>query len=344
MSSDNIFEGANEASSDEANSAERKLGYGAAVVETLAQIMREDESVFVAGEDVGAHGGVFGYFRGLQPEFGEDRVVDTPIAEQAIIGLGIGSAVQGLRPVVDLMFMDFICVAMDQIVNQAAKLKYMFGGGAKLPLTITTAGGAGLSAAAQHSQSLEAMLCHVPGLKVAMPSDAYEVKGLLTSCVREDNPTVFIINKRKLADTCHVPEELFEIPLGEGHIVREGSDVTVVAIGRMVDEAKVAAEKLSNEGIDCELINPRTVQPLDIDLMVESVSKTGHLVIVHEAVRFGGIGAEIAAQIQEQAFDYLDAPIERVAAPFSPIPFSPVLEKQYIPDAERIVAGIKNLF
>tara|TARA_B100001250_G_scaffold99374_1_gene83566 strand:+ start:23811 stop:24845 length:1035 start_codon:yes stop_codon:yes gene_type:complete len=344
MSSDNIFEGANEASSDEANSAERKLGYGAAVVETLAQIMREDESVFVAGEDVGAHGGVFGYFRGLQPEFGEDRVVDTPIAEQAIIGLGIGSAVQGLRPVVDLMFMDFICVAMDQIVNQAAKLKYMFGGGAKLPLTITTAGGAGLSAAAQHSQSLEAMLCHVPGLKVVMPSDAYEVKGLLTSCVREDNPTVFIINKRKLADTCHVPEELFEIPLGEGHIVREGSDVTVVAIGRMVDEAKVAAEKLSNEGIDCELINPRTVQPLDIDLMVESVSKTGHLVIVHEAVRFGGIGAEIAAQIQEQAFDYLDAPIERVAAPFSPIPFSPVLEKQYIPDAERIVAGIKNLF
>ena len=344
MSPDNIFEGANEESSDEANPGERKLGYGAAVVETLAQIMREDESVFVAGEDVGAHGGVFGYFRGLQPEFGEDRVVDTPIAEQAIIGLGIGSAVQGLRPVVDLMFMDFICVAMDQIVNQAAKLKYMFGGGAKLPLTITTAGGAGLSAAAQHSQSLEAMLCHVPGLKVAMPSDAYEVKGLLTSCVREDNPTVFIINKRKLADTCHVPEELFEIPLGEGHIVREGSDVTVVAIGRMVDEAKDAAEKLSNEGIDCELINPRTVQPLDIDLIVESVSKTGHLVIVHEAVRFGGIGAEIAAQIQEQAFDYLDAPIERVAAPFSPIPFSPALEKQYIPDAERIVAGIKNLF
>ena len=344
MSPDNIFEGANEESSDEANSDERKLGYGAAVVETLAQIMREDESVFVAGEDVGAHGGVFGYFRGLQPEFGEDRVVDTPIAEQAIIGLGIGSAVQGLRPVVDLMFMDFICVAMDQIVNQAAKLKYMFGGVAKLPLTITTAGGAGLSAAAQHSQSLEAMLCHVPGLKVAMPSDAYEVKGLLTSCVREDNPTVFIINKRKLADTCHVPEELFEIPLGEGHIVREGNDVTVVAIGRMVDEAKDAAEKLSNEGIDCELINPRTVQPLDIDLIVESVSKTGHLVIVHEAVRFGGIGAEIAAQIQEQAFDYLDAPIERVAAPFSPIPFSPALEKQYIPDAERIVAGIKNLF
>ena len=344
MSPDNVFEVANESSSDEANPDERKLGYGAAVVETLAQIMREDESVFVAGEDVGAHGGVFGYFRGLQPEFGEDRVVDTPIAEQAIIGLGIGSAVQGLRPVVDLMFMDFICVAMDQIVNQAAKLKYMFGGGAKLPLTITTAGGAGLSAAAQHSQSLEAMLCHVPGLKVAMPSDAYEVKGLLTSCVREDNPTVFIINKRKLADTCHVPEELFEIPLGEGHIVREGSDVTVVAIGRMVDEAKGAAEKLSNEGIDCELINPRTVQPLDIDLIVESVSKTGHLVIVHEAVRFGGIGAEIAAQIQEQAFDYLDAPIERVAAPFSPIPFSPVLDKQYIPDAERIVAGIKNLF
>lgn len=344
MSSDNIFESSNQESDSGSKLNERRLGYGAAVVETMAQIMREDESVFLAGEDVGAHGGVFGYFRGLQPEFGDDRVVDTPIAEQAIIGLGIGAAVQGLRPVVDLMFMDFICVAMDQIVNQAAKLKYMFGGGAKLPLTITTAGGAGLSAAAQHSQSLEAMLCHIPGLKVVMPSDAYEVKGLLTSCIREDNPTVFIINKRKLADTCHVPEELFEIPLGEGHVVREGSDVTVVAIGRMVDEAKEAAETLSNEGIDCELINPRTVQPLDIDLVVESVSKTGHLVIVHEAVRFGGIGAEIAAQVQEQAFDYLDAPIGRVAAPFSPIPFSPVLEKQYIPDAERIVAGIKNLF
>jgi pyruvate dehydrogenase E1 component beta subunit len=344
MSSDNIFESSNQESDSGSKLNERRLGYGAAVVETMAQIMREDESVFLAGEDVGAHGGVFGYFRGLQPEFGDDRVVDTPIAEQAIIGLGIGAAVQGLRPVVDLMFMDFICVAMDQIVNQAAKLKYMFGGGAKLPLTITTAGGAGLSAAAQHSQSLEAMLCHIPGLKVVMPSDAYEVKGLLTSCIREDNPTVFIINKRKLADTCHVPEELFEIPLGEGHVVREGSDVTVVAIGRMVDEAKEAAETLSNEGIDCELINPRTVQPLDIDLIVESVSKTGHLVIVHEAVRFGGIGAEIAAQVQEQAFDYLDAPIGRVAAPFSPIPFSPVLEKQYIPDAERIVAGIKNLF
>ena len=178
MSPDNIFEGANEdeESSSESNPSERKLGYGAAVVETMAQIMREDESVFLAGEDVGAHGGVFGYFRGLQPEFGEDRVVDTPIAEQAIIGLGIGAAVQGLRPVVDLMFMDFICVAMDQIANQAAKLKYMFGGGATLPLTITTAGGAGLSAAAQHSQSLEAMLCHIPGLKVVMPSDAYEGK------------------------------------------------------------------------------------------------------------------------------------------------------------------------
>ena len=345
MSPDNIFEGANEdeESSSESNPSERKLGYGAAVVETMAQIMREDESVFLAGEDVGAHGGVFGYFRGLQPEFGEDRVVDTPIAEQAIIGLGIGAAVQGLRPVVDLMFMDFICVAMDQIANQAAKLKYMFGGGATLPLTITTAGGAGLSAAAQHSQSLEAMLCHIPGLKVVMPSDAYEVKGLLTSCIREDNPTVFIINKRKLADTCHVPEELFEIPLGEGHVIREGSDVTVVAIGRMVDEAKKAAEKLSGEGIDCELINPRTVQPLDIDLIVESVSKTGHAVIVHEAVRFGGIGAEIASQIQEQAFDYLDAPIEKINTADTPAPYSPVLLQEWLPNSEDVIKAVKKV-
>ena len=344
MAPDNIFESSIEESNPNDDPSVRRLGYGAAVAETMAQVMRDDNEVFLAGEDVGAHGGVFGYFKGLQVEFGADRVVDTPIAEQAIIGLGIGAAVQGLRPVVDLMFMDFICVAMDQIVNQAAKLKYMFGGGATLPMTITTAGGAGLSAAAQHSQSLEAMLCHVPGLKVVMPSDAYEVKGLLTACIREDNPTVFIINKRKLGDQCEVPEELFEIPLGKGHVISEGTDVTVVAIGRMVEEAVKASELLKEEGIDCEVINPRTVQPLDMDLLVESVSKTGRLLVVHEAVRFGGIGAEIAAQIQELAFDYLDAPVARVAAPFTPVPFSPNLENNYVPDAQRIADGIRKMF
>ena len=322
---------------------ERTIAYGAAMTETLAQLMREDPDVFVAGEDVGAYGGVFGTFTGLQAEFGEKRVVDTPISEQAIVGLGIGAAVSGLRPVVDLMFMDFVCVAMDQIVNQAAKLKYMFGGNARLPLTITTAGGAGLSAAAQHSQSLEAMLCHIPGLKVVAPSGPYEMKGLLTACVREDNPTVVVLNKLLLGASGPVPEELFEIPLGQAAICRPGDRVTVVAIGRMVGEALGAAAALEQDGIDCEVIDPRTLQPLDTGTIIASAKKTGRIIVAHEAVRFGGIGAEIASQIQELAFDYLDAPVGRVGAPFSPVPFSPALEQEYVPNAERIAAEIKAL-
>ncbi len=310
--------------------------------EAVRQCMREDPDVFVAGEDVGAFGGVFGTFAGLQKEFGEDRVVDTPISEQAIVGLGVGSAVTGLRPIVDLMFMDFVCVAMDQIVNQAAKLKYMFGGTARIPLTITTGGGAGLSAAAQHSQSLEAMLCHIPGLKVVCPSSAYDMKGLMVSCIREDNPTILVKNKRMLGDAGEVPEELYAVPLGQANVVRPGSDVTVVAYGRMVSEATKAAERLADEGIDCEIIDPRTLQPLDTDTIVASARRTNRVVVVHEAVRFGGLGAEIAAQVQEEAFDHLDAPVARVAAPFSPVPFSPALEGHYIPDAKRIATGIRD--
>ncbi|MDH4171244.1 MAG: alpha-ketoacid dehydrogenase subunit beta, partial [Acidimicrobiia bacterium] len=264
------------------------------------------------------------------------------ISEQAIVGLGVGSAVTGLRPIVDLMFMDFVCVAMDQIVNQAAKLKYMFGGTARIPLTITTGGGAGLSAAAQHSQSLEAMLCHIPGLKVVCPSSAYDMKGLMVSCIREDNPTILVKNKRMLGDAGEVPEELYAVPLGQANVVRPGSDVTVVAYGRMVSEATKAAERLADEGIDCEIIDPRTLQPLDTDTIVASARRTNRVVVVHEAVRFGGLGAEIAAQVQEEAFDHLDAPVARVAAPFSPVPFSPALEGHYIPDAKRIAAGIRD--
>ncbi|MGI9603679.1 MAG: alpha-ketoacid dehydrogenase subunit beta [Acidimicrobiales bacterium] len=309
--------------------------------EAVRQCMREDPDVFVAGEDVGAFGGVFGTFGGLQKEFGEDRVVDTPISEQAIVGLGVGAAVTGLRPIVDLMFMDFVCVAMDQIVNQAAKLKYMFGGTARIPLTITTGGGAGLSAAAQHSQSLEAMLCHIPGLMVVTPSSAYDMKGLMVSCIREDNPTVMVKNKRMLGDAGEVPEELYAIALGQANIVRPGADVTVVAYGRMVTEAMKAAQKVADEGIDCEVIDPRTLQPLDTVTIVDSARKTNRIVVAHEAVRFGGLGAEIAAQVQEEAFDYLDAPVVRVGAPFSPVPFSPALEGHYVPNAERIAAGIR---
>ena len=320
----------------------RTLAYGAAFNEGLRQIMEEDPDVFFAGEDVGKAGGVFGSFVGLNETFGDLRAVDTPISEQAIVGLGIGAAVTGLRPVVDVMFMDFMFVAMDQIANQAAQLKYMFGGKATLPLTITTSAGAGLSAAAQHSQSLEAMLCHIPGLKVVMPSNPYDAKGLLVACIRDNNPTVYVKNKRLLGLKGEVPEDLYEVPIGVANIVRPGSSVTVVTYGRMVQESLKAAEELAGEGVDCEVIDLRTVQPLDIDAVTTSARKTGNIVVVHEAVRFGGLGAEIASQVQEQAFDYLDAPVGRVGAPFTPVPFSPTLEAEYVPNADRITEGIRE--
>ena len=322
---------------------ERRIAYGAAFTEGLAQMMDADPDVFVAGEDVGRAGGVFGSFRGLNERFGDMRVVDTPISEQAIVGLGTGAAVSGLRPVVDVMFMDFMLVAMDQIVNQAAKLKYMFGGKATLPMTITTSAGAGLSAAAQHSQSLEAMLCHIPGLKVVMPSNPYDAKGLLISCIRDDNPTVFVKHKRLLGLKGEVPEDLYEIPLGAASTVRSGVDVTVVTYGRMVHEATSAANALASAGIECDVIDLRTLQPLDMDTVVQSAQRTSRVAVVHEAVRFGGLGGEIASQIAEEAFDYLDAPIERIGAPFSPVPFSPVLEKEWVPNAEMIGERIRAL-
>lgn len=325
----------------ETESDQRVISYNQAFKETLRELLATDPDVFIAGEDVGRYGGVFQSFSGLNKEFGDERVVDTPIAEQAIIGLGIGAAAMGLRPIVDLMFMDFVMVAMDQIANQAAKMRYMFGGKAKVPLTITTTGGAGLGAAAQHSASLEAWLVHVPGLKVVYPSSGHDLKGLLVSCVRDDNPTIVTLHKAMLGKKGHVPEGLFEIPLGEAKIVRDGTDVTVVAFGRMLGFAQKAAEKLAEEGIDVEIVDPRTLLPFDTETVVNSVRKTNRAVVVHEAVKNGGIGAEISSQIQEEAFDYLDAPVVRVAAPFSPVPFSPALEKAFVPDAEDIAAGVR---
>jgi pyruvate dehydrogenase E1 component beta subunit len=311
----------------------RELTYVKAFNEGMHQAMAADPDVFLIGEDVAGYGGVFHMFDGLLTEFGDKRVKDTPIAEQAIIGLGVGAAARGLRPVCDLMFMDFVGVAMDQIFNQAAKMKYMFGGGAVVPLTITTAGGGGMSAAAQHSQSLEAWLAHIPGLKVAMPASPYDAKGLIV-----------VMNKKMLGVKGPVPEELYAIPMGQANIVREGSDITVVAIGRMVVEATKAAATLDAEGISVEIIDPRTVQPLDTPAIIASVKKTNRALVVHEAVGFGGIGAEISAQITEQAFDYLDAPVARVTAPFSPSPYAPILENAYMPDANRIAADIRAVF
>lgn len=320
---------------------DRKLSYVMAFNEAVRQCMEDDPKVFCAGEDIGAYGGVFGTYAGLQKTFGPERMVDTPISEQAIIGLGVGAAVSGLRPVVDLMFMDFMLVAMDQIVNQAAKIKYMFGGVAVVPLTITTAGGGGLSAGAQHSQSLEALLCHIPGLKVVYPSNPYDMKGLMRACILEDNPTMMVKHKRLLGMTGAVPEERYIVPLGVANIMKPGTDVTVVAWGRMANESLAAAETLEAEGISVEVIDPRTLQPLDTATIVESVRRTHRAVVVHEAVRFGGLGAEVAAQIQQEAFDYLDAPVERIGAPFSPVPFSPALEALYLPDAKSIAEGIR---
>ncbi len=322
--------------------SDRTISYVAAFTEAIQLEMEADPDVFIAGEDVGAHGGVFHTFDGIQAQFGERRAVDTPISEQAIIGLGIGAALTGLRPIVDLMFMDFVLVAADQIANQAAKLKYMFGGNAKLPLTITTTGGAGLSAAAQHSQSLEAMFCHIPGLMIVYPSNAHDVKGLMAACIREDNPTLMVLHKRMLGQKGIVPEGRYQLPLGVANVARQGSDVTVVSWGKMVNDSLAAADELAAEGTSCEVVDLRTLSPLDIDTVVTSVRKTNRVIVAHEAVRFGGFGAEVAAQIQEYAFDYLDAPVGRIAAPFTPIPFTPALENVYLPDANKIATGIRE--
>ena len=323
--------------------AVRELTYVKAYNEALQQAMREDERVFVVGEDVAGYGGVFRMYDGLLEEFGERRMIDTPISEMAIVGLGVGAASRGLRPVVDIMFMDFLAVCLDQVVNQAAKMKFMFGGEVRVPMVVTVAAGAGLSAGAQHSQSLEAWLAHTPGLKVAMPSSAYDAKGLMVTAVRDDNPVIMMLNKKLLGAKGDVPEEMYGIPFGQAATVREGTDVTVVALGRMAVEATAAAEQLAGEGISVEVIDPRTVQPLDTDTIVASARKTNRVVVVHEAVTFGGLGAEIAAQVQDLAFDHLDAPVLRVGAPFAPVPFSPVLEGVYVPDRGSIAEACRRI-
>ncbi len=304
--------------------------------------MERDPNIYVAGEDVGVYGGVFGVTQGLRDRFGEKRVMDTPITESAIVGTAVGAAAVGLRPVIELMFIDFIGVAMDQLYNQAAKMKYMFGGKAKLAMVMRAPFGAGISAAAQHSQCLEAWFMHVPGLKVVMPSTPYDAKGLLISAIRDDNPVVFLEHKILYAAEGEVPEEAYEIPLGKADIKREGSDATVVATALMVNVALGAAEKLAKEGIQVEVIDPRTLSPLDEETILASVRKTHRLVIVHEEVKFAGSGAEIAAIAAEKAFDYLDAPILRVAGPFTPVPFSPPLEQAFVPNEANVIEAVKK--
>ena len=313
----------------------------AAIIEAVDQEMARDPDIFVAGEDVRV-GGVFGTNDGLYAKYGE-RIVDTPIAESGIAGLAVGAAAAGLRPIIEIMFMDFVGVCMDEIVNQMAKMKYMFGGKVTLPIVVRTHAGGGFSLAAQHSQSLEAWFCHVPGLKVVMPSGPYDTKGLLIGAIRDDNPVIFLEMKRGLGLKEEVPDAPYALPLGAAEVKREGTDVTVVATGFMVPQALKAAAQLEERGVSLEVVDPRTLSPLDIDTIVASVQKTGRAVVAQEAVDFCGLGAEIAAEIQEQAFDYLDAPIKRVGAPFSPVPYSPPLEKAWLPNADRIVAAVDEI-
>jgi pyruvate dehydrogenase E1 component beta subunit len=320
----------------------RIIPYVMAINEGIREVLKEQDNSFVAGEDVGAAGGVYGYFAGLYDEFGPERIYDTPISEKGIIGLGVGASATGCRPMIDLMFMDFIGECMDEIANQMAKMRFMFGGGATLPVTVMTMAGAGQNLAAQHSQSLEAWLAHLPGLKVCMPSDAYDAKGMTIAAARDNNPVFVVFNKASLALSMEVPEGAYEVPLGKAAVRREGRDLTIVALSRMVHEAMGAAEQLAEMGLDVEVIDARSVQPFDTETVVESVKKTHRALIVHEAVEFGGFGGEITAQIQEKAFDYLDAPVMRVGAPFSPVPFSPALEQIYMPNAGSIVAKVKE--
>ena len=320
----------------------RKIPYVLAITEGVRQALQQYPEAFLAGEDVAGAGSVFGCYKGLLAEFGERRVIDTPISEAGIIGLGVGAAATGLRPIVDIMFMDFIGECMDEIANQMAKMRFMFGGKAKLPVTVLTFAGAGMSFAAQHSQSLEAWLIHLPGLKVIMPATPYDMKGAIIAAVRDENPVFVIMNKVSLALMGEVPEEPYAIEIGKATIARPGSDFTIVATGRMRHEATKAAEQLATDGVEVEVIDPVTLSPFDTATVVASVKKTHRALVVHEAVRFGGFGAEIAAQIQELAFDYLDAPIARLGAPFAPVPFSPALEKHYLPSAEKIVAEVKR--
>lgn len=316
--------------------------YMQALNDALRHEMERDQNVFIIGEDVGKFGGCFGVTKGLYEEFGARRVRDTPISESTIVGAAAGAAAAGLRPVAELMFVDFIGVAMDQLYNQAAKMRYMFGGKAKVPMVLRAAQGAGVSAAAQHSQSLEAWFMHIPGIKVCIPSTPADAKGLLISAIRDDNPVVFLEHKLLYGVEGEVDDAAYEIPLGKGDIKREGTDVTIVATALMVHRALEAAEILAAEGISAEVIDPRCLVPLDKELIINSVKKTHALVVVNEGVKVAGAGAEIAAIVAEEALDYLDAPIKRLGAPFCPVPFSPPLEKAYVPSAEQIAAAARE--
>jgi len=319
-----------------------ELSYREAVRDALATAMRKDDDVFIMGEDIAEMGGSMGVTQGLLDEFGPERVRNTPISEIGIVGAGIGAAMQGMRPIVEIMYEDFLTLSAEQIVNQAAKHRYMSGGQLKVPLTIRTQGGAGWSPGAQHAQQLESWFVHIPGLKVVFASTPTDVRGLLYSAIYEDNPVIFFEHRTLYGLKEEMPDELEPIPLGKARVIKEGEDVTVVATGRLVHEALDAAKQLEEQGVSVEIVDPRTLQPLDEEMIVESVKKTNRCVVAHEAVTRMGFGAEVAAVVQHQAFDWLDAPIERVGAKFTPIPFAPVMEEFVIPHAKDVVEAIQR--
>ena len=325
------------------------LTYLEAIRQAIQEVMRKDEDVFIFGEDIGLYGGSFGLTNGLFQEFGKDRVRDTPISEAVLIGAAAGSAVTGMRPILEIMFSDFIGCGMDQLMNQAAKIRYMFGGKAMVPMVLRTATGGGAGFGPHHSQSLESIFAHIPGLKVVMPSCPYDAKGLFISSVYDDNPVIFLEHKvlyknKKYAQ--EVPEGIYKIPLGKGEIKRTGSDITVVSSSYMVQKSLEAAEILKTENnIDCEVIDLRTIRPLDMEIILESVEKTGRLVCVEEACGFGGFMGEVMSQVMEKGFDYLDAPAIRVSSMDCPVPYSYILEREMIPSVEKIrdaVLGVLN--
>ncbi|GAA0335106.1 alpha-ketoacid dehydrogenase subunit beta [Oceanobacillus oncorhynchi subsp. oncorhynchi] len=322
----------------------RKITYAEAVKESMSKEMRENENVFIMGEDIGLYGGAFGVTNGMVEEFGPERVRNTPISEAAISGAAVGAAMTGMRPILELQFSDFVMIATDNIVNQAAKIRYMSGGVANVPVVFRLPGGSGAGFAAQHSQSLEAWMAHIPGLKVVQPSNAYDAKGLMKAAIDDENPVLFYEHKVLYGTKSEVPEEAYQIPLGEADIKKNGSDITVVATGVMVNKVLEAAKKLEEEGISLEVIDPRTLVPLDTDTIIDSVRKTSRALVVYEAVERGGYGAEIASMIGESdAFDFLDAPVSRLGGKPTPIPYNPELEKAAIPQVEDIIQASQKL-
>lgn len=323
--------------------AERQISFREAIIEALREELARDERVFIMGEDIGAVGGAFGATKGLLKEFGEERVRQTPISETAIVGFGVGAAMAGMRPVVEIMRCDWMTICMDEIVNQAAKMRYFSAGRPEVALVIRTATEGGIGLGAQHSQSFEAWFAHVPGLKVVMPSTPYDAKGLLKAAIRDPNPVIFMEPVILFNTSGPVPEEDYIIPLGKADVKREGKDVTIIVWGAMTPRVLSAAETLAKEGIQAEVVDPRTMRPLDIETIITSVKKTGRAVVAHEANKTGGFGAEVVAQIQERAFDHLDAPVQRVGAPDVFIPVNRNLERMVLPGPEPVIQAVKAI-